>query len=268
MRRGALVAAVAVGLVAVAAGGWAAVGGPAVERAFASPLRPVKAPPPLRLREKCVTRVERRRVVRFRAIDGVRLIGVELGRGPRGVVLAHSAYAQQNLCSWMPYGRTLARAGYRVLVFDQRSFGSSGDPSHWRRQGQVDWDVLGAIRTLRARGAKSIVLAGASLGGAAVLSAAAQAVPAVDGVISFSSPQSYVRVNALAAVQALRVPVLFLAAEDDGEYANVARMLYEACASAEKRLEIVPGHVHGEGLWRNSAVRPLVDAFIARHSAP
>jgi len=207
-------------------------------------------------------------VVRFRAIDGVRLIGVELGSGPRGVVLAHQGYAPPNLCSWMPYGRTLARAGYRVLAFDQRGFGSSGEPSDWRRANQVDFDVLGAIRTLRARGARSIVLGGASLGAAAVLSAAAQAVPAVDGVISFSSPESYVRVDALAAVRALRVPALFLAAEGDGEYPNVARALYEACASAEKRLAIFPGYVHGSGLWRNPDVRSLVNAFIAAHSTP
>jgi pimeloyl-ACP methyl ester carboxylesterase len=266
--RRAVGSAVAIGVLSAAVAGWATAGGSAVDTVSASPLRPVKVSPPLPLREKCLTRAERRRVVRFRAIDGVGLLGVELGRGPRGVVLAHSGYAPPNFCSWVPYGRTLARSGYRVLVFDQRGFGSSGEPSHWRRENQVDYDVLGAIRTLRARGAKSIVLGGASLGGAAVLSAAAQAAPAVDGVMSFSSPQTYVRVNALAAVRALHAPALFLAAEGDGEYPAVARTLYEACASAEKRLEIFPGYVHGSGLLRSPAVRAIADAFIAAHSAP
>jgi hypothetical protein len=43
---------------------------------------------PLRLRETCVTRDERRGVLRFKASDGARLIGVVLGRGPRTVILA------------------------------------------------------------------------------------------------------------------------------------------------------------------------------------
>ena len=46
------------------------------------------APPPLRLLEPCVTRAERRRIVRFRAPDRTRLIGVMLGTGPNVVVLA------------------------------------------------------------------------------------------------------------------------------------------------------------------------------------
>src|SRR5690349_1426676 len=118
----------------------------------------VSAPPaqtqrvkPLRLREICVKRVERRHIVRFTASDGV----------------------PPNLCGWLPYARALAAAGYRVLVFDHRGFGSSGSTSRRSRANRVDFDVLGAIRTLRARGVQSIVLGGASLGGAAVLGAAA-----------------------------------------------------------------------------------------------
>ena len=118
---------------------------------------------PLKLRETCVTRAERNNVVRFRASDGVRLIGVQLGRGPRVVILAHQGAS--NLCIWVPYGRALAAQGYRVLVFDHRSRGSSGGASHWRRLNRVDYDVIGAVRTMRARGATSVVLGGGSLGG-------------------------------------------------------------------------------------------------------
>src|ERR671924_366490 len=151
---------------------------------------------------------------------------------------------------------------------DRRGFGSSGRASHWRRTDRVDFDVLGAIRTLRSRGAQSIVLGGASLGGAAVLAAAAQATPAVDGVISFSSPQIYVNVNAFAAVRALRVPALFLAQEDDDPFDDDARAMYEACASTEKRLEVTAGPEHGFRLLQTAATRGLVDAFIAGHSTP
>jgi alpha-beta hydrolase superfamily lysophospholipase len=219
---------------------------------------------PLKLRELCVTRAERNHVVRFRASDGVRLIGVQLGRGPRVVILAHQGAS--NLCIWLPYGRTLAARGYRVLVFDHRGFGSSGSASHWRRENRVDFDVIGAVRTMRARGATSVVLGGGSLGGAAVLSAAALATPPVDGVISFASPSQYGLIDVFGAVEAFRVPALFLAAEGDGEFPEVARMLFDRCASPDKQISIFPGARHGAPVLRDPLVRATVDDFIARHS--
>jgi dienelactone hydrolase len=254
VRRAALLGVVTVGMAATAMG------------VSASPAKTI-APRPLALKERCVTKAERRHVLRFKAIDGVRLIGVEFGRGQRVVVLAHQGGAPPNLCGWVPYARTLAAAGYRVLVFDHRKYGSSGRASHWRRADRVDFDVLGAIRTMRARGASSIVLGGASLGGAAVLAAAPHATPAVDGVISFSSPRNYVNVNVLAGVQASNVPVLFLAEEDDDPFDDDARALFEASPARDKHLEIYPGGEHGFRLLRNPSTRALVNAFLASHSA-
>jgi alpha-beta hydrolase superfamily lysophospholipase len=221
---------------------------------------------PLKLRETCVTKAERARVVRFRAGDRVRLIGVELGSGPRGVVLAHQGAS--NLCIWLPYARSLAAHGYHVLAFDHRGFGSSGRASHWRRQNRVDYDVIGAVRTIRSRGAASVVIAGGSLGGAAVLSAAALATPPVSGVISFSSPLTYGLIDPLEAVGAFRVPALFLAADLDGEFSDSARMLYDRCGSSDKQLAVIPGAIHGIPLLRDPQIRVLVDDFIARHSQP
>lgn len=255
MRRAALLIAVTAGIAAAAVG------------VSASPAKTVKLRP-LVLKERCVTRTERGRVLRFKAVDGVRLIGVEFGRGRRMVVLAHQGGAPPNLCGWVPYARTLAAAGYRVLVFDHRKFGSSGRASHWRRADRVDLDVLGAILAMRARGARSIVLGGASLGGAAVLAAAPHASPAVDGVISFSSPRNYVNVSALAGVQASSIPVLFLAEEDDDPFDDDARAMFEASPARDKHLEIHPGGEHGFRLLRNPSTRALVDSFLARHSAP
>jgi alpha-beta hydrolase superfamily lysophospholipase len=219
---------------------------------------------PLKLRETCLTKAERAHVVRFRASDRVRLIGVELGSGPRVVILAHQGAS--NLCIWLPYGRTLAARGYRVLVFDHRGFSSSGRASHWRRQNRVDFDVLGAIQTMRARGATTVVIGGGSLGGAAVLSAAALATPPVNGVISFSSPSTYGFIDPLEAVASFRVPALFLAAEQDGEFPEVAQTLFDRCASPDKHLAIFPGGSHGVFLLRDPQARATVDDFIASHS--
>jgi alpha-beta hydrolase superfamily lysophospholipase len=224
---------------------------------------------PLVLYETCITRAERRRAVRFTTFDRVRLIGVEVGSGPRVVILAHQGGAGEGpwLCAWMRYARQLAQQGYRVLAFDHRGFGSSGRTNHLSRISRVDWDVLAAIRVMRTRGARQVVLAGASLGGAAVLSAAALSPTAVDGVISFATPQVFGRVDALAAVRSLRVPALFVSAAEDDTFADEARALYEACASPDKQLAIVPGTVHGAPVLRDPTTRQLVDAWIQQRFA-
>ena len=222
---------------------------------------------PLRLVETCLTRAERQRAGRFTTFDRVRLIGVELGSGPRGVVLAHPGGAGDGpwLCAWMPYARALAAQGYRVLAFDHRGFGSSGSTTHWPRARRVDFDVMAAVSTLRRRGADRVVLAGASLGGAAVLSAAALKPDGVAGVISFAAPQTYVRIDAVAASRALRVPALFLSAEGDDQFPEDARALYEACGSPDRRLEVVPGDRHGAPILREPSTRALVDDWIRKH---
>jgi pimeloyl-ACP methyl ester carboxylesterase len=224
-------------------------------------------PKPRPLLERCVTRAERRRVVRFRAVDRVQLVGLQLGRGPRAVVLAHQGGGGdgQFLCAWMPYGRALVAQGYRVLVFDHRGFGSSGQASNYSRRRRVDLDVLAAIGFLRARGATSIVLAGASLGGSAVLAAASYARPAVNGVISFAAPLTFGPINGLNAARALRAPVLFLSAAGDASFPDEARRMFEACAASDKRLEIVPGSRHGAPVLRDPATRQLVDGWIRAH---
>lgn len=231
-----------------------------------------RAPKPLRLLEPCVTRAERRGVVRFRAADGVRLIGVLLGTGPNVVVLAHQGGggAPGDLCAWIPYARRLRAAGFRVLIFDHRAFGSSAEPRLSSRYRRVDFDVLGAVRLVRARGASRVVLGGASLGGAAVVAAGASFRTPVDGVFTIGGTHTYGNLDALAAARRLATPALFVAAEEDGEgrFAVEARELYDAAPSADKRLAIFPGSAHGAPQLRERAVRELVDSWIRARFSP
>jgi hypothetical protein len=44
--------------------------------------------------------------VAFTAGDGAALVGIELGQGRTGVVLAHQN--SSDLCEWLPYGKRLA----------------------------------------------------------------------------------------------------------------------------------------------------------------
>jgi alpha-beta hydrolase superfamily lysophospholipase len=238
-----------------------------VPGAQAAPEQPAAAPRPLQLKETCVTRAERRRIVRFTASDRVRLIGVEFGRGRKAVVLAHQGGGGggPTLCSWVPYARSLARAGYRVLAFDHRGYGSSSKPSQPSRLFRIDEDVVAAVRTMRRRGATSMAVGGASLGGAAVVGAAARIRPLVQGVFTLGSPQAFGLVDALAAARRLEVPALFTSAVDDDPFDDDARALFEACTSADKRLEIFPGSRHGAPTLRDPQAKALVDAWLASH---
>jgi len=225
------------------------------------------APRPLQLKEKCISRAERRGIVRFTAADRVRLIGVVFGRGPKAVVLAHQGggAAGPTLCSWVPYARSLARAGYRVLAFDHRGYGSSSKPYRADRLFRIDADVAAAVAVLRGRGATGVVVGGASLGGAAVVGAAARIRPAVQGVFTLGSPQGFGYIDALAAARSLQVPALFTAAVDDDPFDDDARALFDACTSVDRRLEIFPGSRHGAPMLRDPQAKAVLDAWIAAH---
>lgn len=217
-----------------------------------------------RLVETCVTKAERSHVLRYRASDGVRLVGLELGRGPRGVVLAHGYGG--NFCEWVGTARRLSRAGYRVLAFDVRNHGSSASVSQEARY-RIDRDVASSAALLRRRGARTIVLMGSSMGASAVIAGSAVTSPRVDGVISLSSPATFVLLDVEASARRVTSPTIFVAGEFDRDFAADARKLYDASPAADKRLIIVRNSgEHGSGLLRYRSLRRGLDAFIAAHS--
>jgi pimeloyl-ACP methyl ester carboxylesterase len=175
--------------------------------------------------------------------------GVVLGTGDTGVVLANQS--DGDLCQWQPYGEKLARAGYRVALFN---YSGQGSPT----------DVLSALDALRAKGAKRVFLIGASMGGTAVLATATQAQPAVAGVVDLSGPESSGGADALAAVRTLSVPVLFIAGQYDTPFVDDTNAMYTACASTDKKLSVEPGGNHGVALL-NDHVTGLIQAFLKGH---
>jgi pimeloyl-ACP methyl ester carboxylesterase len=223
-----------------------------------------KQPKPLELRETCVKRSDRATVVRLRALDGVRLLGVVLGRGPAAVVLTHESRGW--ICSWLPYGRMLARRGFRVLIIDARGNGSSSASRSPRRRYRFDLDIAAAAREMRRRGAESVILGGGSLGAMGSLIVGASLRPPVDGVVAVSPGTSFRGVDAEAAVPRLRVPVLYVVASEDAGFPETTRTLYEATASEDKRLVVVNSFGHGNEVMANAEARQAVDRFIDEHS--
>jgi alpha-beta hydrolase superfamily lysophospholipase len=203
--------------------------------------------------------------VHFRASDGTRLIGHRFGRGTTVVVLAHQS--RGSLCQWLRYARRLAANGYQAFAFDFRNHGLSQQVGY-RRSGRLAGDVAAAAKYVRARGAKKVILVGASMGGTAVLVGGANVRPPVTGVVSLSGPSSFGGADAAPAVPRLRVPVLYLAASDDagGAFANDAQALYEATASSDKAIEILPGSDHGVSLVSSPGrARELLEQFLRSH---
>jgi pimeloyl-ACP methyl ester carboxylesterase len=189
----------------------------------------------------------------FPAAAGTTTTGVVLGQGRTGVVLGHQAGS--DLCEWLPRARVLAKQGRRVLAFD---FGPSGD---------IGKDMVAAAAELRRRGVTRMVLVGSSMGGTAAIAAAAQITPPVAGVVSLSGPEEYQGADAATAAPRLRVPVLFIVADDDLPFDDDARALYKAVPGHDKRLVVLEGGGHGTSLLEFGdqavRVRAELDRFLA-----
>ncbi len=186
------------------------------------------------------------RAVSFPAADGVRLEGRLIGEGSVAVVLSHMRPADQR--SWWPFAEDLAEAGYLVLTYDFRGYcpGGVGGCSEGERElGEIWRDVLGAIDLVRSRGARRVVLIGASMGGTASLVAAAQEGVSVEAVVTLSAPAAFegmvLDADLLSRISAAK---LFVAGTGDGTAADDAQALY-AASPPPKRVEILTTDAHG-----------------------
>lgn len=210
--------------------------------------------------------------LRFPARDGVSLVGAIVGQGPVGVVLLHEYPGP--MCGWWPYAVYLANHGVQALLFDFRCAGLSSCPTHGRADPVAD--AAGAMRVLRSRGARSIALVGASLGGVVALIAGGLLNPAA--IVDLSGERDLTgllpgpRLNSYAAAARLRVPALFAVARDD-RFVSVAdmRAIYDHARSRVKRLVVLPtGSEHGwdmlqtiGGSWTRLA--PELLSFVKGH---
>jgi pimeloyl-ACP methyl ester carboxylesterase len=211
----------------------------------------------------CAAPSDHAKVVHFRTADRVKLAGLVLGRGRKGVVLAHQT--DNDLCAWLPFARVLKAAGFRVLAFDFRNFGSSqhtGESTHLPR------DVAAAAAEIRSLGSARVFLVGASMGGTAVVTAAPAIRPPVAGVVSLSGPSYFVDMDAVAAAKTLRVPALFAVGTYDHDFVADVKAQYAADPSRDKRLVVRPNGYHGTDLLADAwgaPLRRIVLGFLRSH---
>jgi pimeloyl-ACP methyl ester carboxylesterase len=212
------------------------------------------------------------RAVSFPSADGVRLAGRLIGEGSVAVVLSHMRPADQR--SWWPFSEDLAEAGYLVLTYDFRGYcpgGVGGCSAGERDLGEIWRDVLGAIDFVRSRGARRVVLIGASMGGTASLVAAAQEGVSVDAVITLSAPASFegmdLTPDVLTRVSAAK---LFIAGTGDGQAAPDAERLYDL-SPPPKRVEILTTDAHGTDILSSNQAgraRTLILQYLEQVAPP
>jgi pimeloyl-ACP methyl ester carboxylesterase len=198
---------------------------------------------------------------------GLEIAAVDLGEGPRGVVLAHQSDA--DMCQWLPYATLLASQGYRVVAFDFAGFGTS---SRTRTPTYID-DIRTVVGYLREQNTPNVVVVGASMGATMSIVAAAAPTPPVAGVVAISPPKVFDSINAERAAPNLRVPALYIAGDEDGDYSVYAREIEDATPEELRGLLVVSAPEHGVALVEaqspaGAAVRAAIAEFLAEHLNP
>jgi pimeloyl-ACP methyl ester carboxylesterase len=201
------------------------------------------------------------REISFTTGDGGVVYADVYGAGPRGLLLAHGGRFPRE--SWREQAPVFARAGYRVLAIDFRGRGRSGGGAE--PEGYAH-DVLAAVRRLRAEGAESVYVIGASFGGGAAAEASIAAEPGEMGrlVLLAASP--------VDAPERMRGCKLFILARDDVRGGDVPRLpeIREQFdrAPEPKSLLLLDGAAHAQVLFETDQGPRLMTAILDFLAAP
>lgn len=198
------------------------------------------------------------REVTFPTADGLTLEGRLYPAGPTWVILAHMFPSDME--SWFDFAAAAQAQGLSALAYNNRGYGNSdaGEPL------DVGADALAAIAFARAGGAENVFFFGASMNGAAALFAAAE--EDLAGIASLSGVPEWDNTPGLERAAQITEPALFVAADDDGNADETARLMAEA-VGGPARVEIYPTGGHGTRMFRqNPGLTDLLLEFIRQHS--
>jgi len=202
--------------------------------------------------------------IEIEAPDGGVVSADLYGEGGRGVVLAPGARFRKE--SWEEQARALADAGFRVVAIDFRGRGASRGPGdddpHAAR---LELDVLAAARFLRAHGALSVAVVGASLGGFSAARAAIAAPGEIDRLVLLAA-------SPVEAPERLPGRKLFIVARDDPGPGGRPRLEairdQHARAPEPKELLVVEGGAHAQFLFGTDEGPRVLAAILRFLAAP
>ena len=203
--------------------------------------------------------------VSFPTQDSATIHAEVYGVGERGLVLAHGGRFSKE--SWAPQAQALAKAGFRVLAFDFRGFGQSKGPGDADPLGApLRLDVLAAVRHLRATGARSVSIVGASMGGTAAADASIEAAPGeIDRLVLLAAPAN-------DAPEKLKARKLFILCRDDVGGPDIPRLpkiraQYEK-APDPKEWVVLEGSAHAQFIFASDQGERLMSEILRFLSAP
>lgn len=183
-----------------------------------------------------------------RSADGVSLQEVLLGSGPRGVMLLHQT-DRSALCGWLSYGGYLAGRGFHVGLVDLRCHGESSWPPDPAAADNVLADVVTVSSHLRADGAQTLDMVGASYGAAVAIGACARVRAVACAALSPALLDNDLGGGATAttAISRLGKPLLIAVQPGDGDSPMEAdRALAAAAPPHTVRFQVLPaGSGHG-----------------------
>jgi pimeloyl-ACP methyl ester carboxylesterase len=203
--------------------------------------------------------------VSFATEDGGLVCADLYGQGSNAVVLAHGG--RFNKESWHDQALSLTSAGFRVLAIDFRGFGCSKGP------GQEDFgsapfekDVLAAVRYLKAHGAKTVSVVGASFGGSAAGDASIKSTPGeIDRIVFLGAAPNL-------SADSLKSRTLFIVSREDSDGSRALRLpgiqaQYEK-APQPKQLIVLDGSSHAQYLFQTDQKAHVMQEIVRFLSAP
>jgi pimeloyl-ACP methyl ester carboxylesterase len=178
--------------------------------------------------------------VSFPTRDGGIVFADLYGAGQRAVVLAHGARFDK--ASWKDQANQIANAGFRVAAVEFRGYGKSkAGPKSQSPGDEMYLDILAAVDHLRAHGAKSVAVIGASMGGGAAANAVIQGGPgAIDRLILLAPVP-------IQHPEHLSGPKLYIVADGDSLAPRVREQY--AKAAEPKQLIVLKGSAHAQFLF-------------------
>jgi pimeloyl-ACP methyl ester carboxylesterase len=197
-------------------------------------------------------------LVRFPTADGG-IVGANVyGESDSVVILVHGARFDKE--SWAEQAPLIADAGFKVIAIDLRGRGESRGGPQDDAERRIDLDVLATVDYARRKGATSVSLIGASLGGWAAGQAAVEADSGlIDQVILLAATQ-------VAEPERMRGRKLFIVAEGDRTGSGRQRLewirdQYER-SPEPKELIVLEGHAHAQFIFESDQGRQLTQEIL------
>lgn len=199
--------------------------------------------------------------VTFATTDGVTLTGTLYGAGATALILSNMG--DNDPTAWAGEAPLFAEQGYLVLTYSFRYPLRTNRFTAAMAKQTVD-DLSAAVTFVRTRGAETIVLLGASLGGMATAKVAATIQPAA--MIVMSSPAALLEFDLQVTadeLSAITAPKLFIASQDDTIVPSAATQQMYDLAAEPKEIHLYPGSAHGVQLFTTEQAADLRQRLLA-----